>query len=131
VNTIAITADGDRTEYRPGEAFVGAAAWELDEPAQAMEVRLFWFTSGRGIEDAAVVQTVRFDRPGRQGQQAIRFEIPRGPYSFAGKLIALKWAIEAVALPGKASGRLEVAISPSGRAIILGGITRPSGFGRE
>ena len=51
-------------------------------------------------------------RPGLSGTRPFEFEIPRGPYSFSGKLITLAWAIEIVALPGGETERLDLVVGP-------------------
>jgi hypothetical protein len=65
-----------------------------------IEVRLFWYTQGKGTRDVEVVDSLRVDNPEPSGHTRFSFQLPAGPYSFSGRLITLDWAIEAVALPG-------------------------------
>jgi hypothetical protein len=109
----------NRTEFRPGEEILGAAGWQLAQSPKSVEVRLFWYTRGKGTEDVEVVETVRFDNPQREEARPFRFTVPAEPYSFSGKLISLIWALELVALPGKESARLDLTISPTGKEILL------------
>jgi hypothetical protein len=112
------TRDGT-TAFAPGEAVEGTASWQLEKPAQSVELRLFWYTQGKGDQDVGVVATVPFPEPGLQDRRGFRISLPLGPYSFSGKLISLLWALEVVAEPGSRAGRLEVIISPSRREIQL------------
>jgi hypothetical protein len=109
----------NRTAFRPGEEIVGAAGWQLDRPPKSVEVRLFWYTCGKGTQDVGVVDTVRFEQPQREEARPFRFIAPAEPYSFTGKLITLVWALELVVKPGDESARLELTISPTGQPIVL------------
>jgi len=109
----------NRTEFRPGDEIIGAVGWQLDQPAKAIEVRLFWYTKGKGTEDARVLDTIRFDQPATEGAESFRFTAPAEPYSFSGKLISLIWALELVVEPGNKSARLDLTISPTGAEITL------------
>lgn len=77
--------------FQPGEEIAGAAQWRLDRAPQSVEVRLLWHTSGRGIEDVCVVETVRFDVPAQDDTRPFSLVAPDAPYSFSGKLITLEW----------------------------------------
>jgi hypothetical protein len=108
-----------RTGFEPGEELTGTAAWKLDKTPRAVELRLFWFTRGRGNEDAGVVETVRFDRPMPGEARPFRFRLPEAPCSFCGQLISLIWALELVAEPSKEVERLEITIAPGGGVVRL------------
>ncbi len=110
----------DRVAFIPGEDLMGAAYWKVEAPARALEVRLFWFTRGKGTEDAAVVQIVRFEEPQLEEARPFRFRLPAAPYSFSGKLISLIWALELVTEPAKEVQRLEITIAPGGQEVLLG-----------
>lgn len=117
-SVITIELDGGRTAFRPGELLTGSVAWRLDRPAKDLEVRLFWFTQGKGTQDVRVTAIRRLD-VGLHGRGGFRFKLPDSPYSFSGKLISLTWAIEAVAQPGERSARAEIVISPEGKEVRL------------
>jgi hypothetical protein len=120
------TVDGG-VSFLPGETVEGVASWHLDAPPQSIELRLFWYTEGKGDQDVQIVETVSFDQPGKDDRRAFRVRLPAGPYSFSGKLISLSWAFEVVAEPGARAGRCPLVISPAGREILLHpGIQRAS-----
>jgi hypothetical protein len=114
--------------FLPGETVSGRAAWSLDvdegEPASA-ELRLFWYTNGKGTEDVGVVETLTFDRPQRSEQRPFRLALPLEPYSFSGTLISLIWALELVVSTGPRAGEdgeaecREIVMSPTRREILL------------
>lgn len=105
------TSDGG-TWFKPGELIEGRASWHLDSEADAIELRLFWYTTGKGSQDVGVVRTLRTDAPEPSGHRDFSIRIPEGPYSFSGRLITLAWAIEVVALPGGETERLDLRIGP-------------------
>jgi len=112
VNRLEITADGGDTWVRPGGRLTGTATWELVDDVDAIEIRLFWYTSGKGTRDVGLVDERRIERPDRHGSRTFSFQIPDGPLSFTGKLITLSWAVELVALPSEDSGRLDILVGP-------------------
>ena len=112
-------------QFRPGETIRCVAGWRLDEPAEALELRLFWYTAGKGDQDVGVVETERIDGPALEGTRDLSFEAPRSPHSFSGSLITLTWALELVALPSDETARQDLVISPSGREIRLGPAEAP------
>lgn len=100
------------TWFKPGETIEGTVSWQLGEDADAVEVRLFWYTAGKGSRDVEVVETRHMAQPGISGSRSIELEVPRGPYSFSGKLITLAWAIELVVMPTGETERLDLTIGP-------------------
>lgn len=119
MNQIRIGLREDRKTFQPGEEITGAAGWEFASAPKAIEVRLFWFTRGKGTEDVGVVATLRFDNPKPAEARPFQFQLPREPYSFSGKLIALIWAVEAVAIPSNQSARAEFVLAPQEKEILL------------
>jgi len=109
----------DVLAFHPGETIEGAVLWELPKTPSLAEVRLLWFTRGKGTEDGETVATVNFDIPSAGDTRQFSFTAPNGPYSFSGTLIALIWAIEFVAKPGDEFERLEIVIAPEAREIVL------------
>lgn len=112
------TADG-RTAYRPGDRIEGTASWHLERQPRSVELRLFWYTEGRGDQDIEIVETVGFEAPGAEDRRVFSVGLPAAPYSFSGKLISLTWALEVVAEPRGETGRLEITVSPTGAEVLL------------
>lgn len=106
------TTDGG-TWFKPGELIEGRASWHLDGEADAVEVRVFWYTTGKGSQDVEVVRRLRIDSPDTSGHHDFSIRAPKGPYSFSGKLITLAWAIELVVLPSGETERLDLLIGPA------------------
>ena len=109
-----------KNSFAPGEMVQGTVQWNLglDNP-EAIELSLFWQTTGKGTRDVGVVETVKFDNPGSLGRKDFSFKLPTGPYSFSGKLISILWALEAVAWPGERTARRDITVSPTGEEIVL------------
>lgn len=118
---IQVETEGGASSFRPGEAIGGTVRWQLEEAPEEVEVRLLWYTEGKGDGDLEVVQSMAFTSPGKDDRRSFRFRAPEGPFSFSGKLISLVWAVEAVAQPGDWSGRTLIAVSPTGEEILLYG----------
>lgn len=116
---IQVETRGGATAFAPGEVVEGTASWQLETPARSVELRLFWYTEGKGDQDVGVVATVPFPEPALEDRRGFQISLPAGPYSFSGKLISLLWALEVVAEPGPRAGRLEITVSPTRREILL------------
>jgi hypothetical protein len=108
----------DRRAFKPGESVEGRVSWNVDGATSA-EVRLFWYTRGKGTEDVGLVDTVAFPNPQATDQRTFRFTLPEAPYSFSGKLISILWAIELIVEPGSSVERREIVVSPSGREVVV------------
>jgi hypothetical protein len=115
--------------FSPGEAIAGAVLWELPQAPQLAEVRLLWFTRGKGTEDGETVATVKFDSPLAGDTRQFSIPAPNGPYSFSGTLIAVIWAVEFVTKPGGEFQRIEIVIAPGGHEIVLPRIPQPESAG--
>lgn len=115
-----VELDDDRRGFSPGQTIGGGARWEdLPDGTEAVELRLYYFTEGRGTKDTKVAERLRFDAAS-SGAQRFDIETPAGPYSCAGALVSVLWALELVALPGEAhSEPVELSVSPSGAAVEL------------
>ena len=105
------TTDGGHW-FKPGETVEGKVSWHLEDDADAIEIRLFWYTEGKGSQDVEVVDEKRIANPNLHGDRSFRFRVPGEPYSFSGKLITLAWAIELVVLPGGETERMDLLLGP-------------------
>jgi hypothetical protein len=110
------TVDG-RTAFPPGDEIEVDVRWELDEAPQAVELRLVWSTAGKGTTDVRVVRTERIDEPSASEQRRMTLKLPHAPYSFSGKLVAIVWGLELIALPKEESARLEIVIGPNSEEV--------------
>lgn len=110
---------GNRKAFAPGEEISGAVRWEREASPTAAEVRLCWFTRGKGNEDAAVVETVVFEAPQAGDTREFAFVAPEAPYSFSGTLVSLMWVVELVLQPGDEYERISIVIAPGKEEVLL------------
>ncbi len=110
-------ADG-RAAFLPGETIEVDVAWQLEEPAEEVELRLVWSTAGIGARDLGVVGR-RALGAGRSGGARERLRLPDSPYSFSGTLISLRWNLELVVDRGRSSTQLGLVIAPERREVSL------------
>lgn len=120
MSTLNVETTGGHTEFQPGDDIEVELQWELDEPAQAIELRLVWNTAGKGTTDVQVVRVERIEEPSVSDRRRMTLQAPRSPYSFSGKLVSIVWALELVALPKEESARLEIVIGPAGKEVRIG-----------
>lgn len=115
----AISTTNGRKAFEPGESVEVNVEWLFDKPVDAVELRLVWYTRGKGDTDVSVVERVPFELPSQSETRTVTLQLPMAPYSFSGKLISLCWSIELVADDGDASDRLDIVIAPGAREVML------------
>ncbi len=120
MSSLRIATQLQRKTFRPGEEVSGAVGWTVDKEPKSAEVRLFWYTAGKGTRDVGIVAAQRLEAPKSNDERSFAFTLPEAPYSFSGTLISLIWAIELVVDPGGLSERVEITVSPTGEEIVLG-----------
>jgi len=118
---LSIKTEFDNLAYTPGDVLRGEVAWKVDlvENSDGGEIRLFYYTSGKGTRDVETIASQSVDIRVEQGSQAFEFQLPGGPYSFSGKLVSLIWAVEFQVLESEETERLEFVLSPNGVEIDL------------
>lgn len=108
-----------QSAYQPGAVLEGELSWAEQPTPAELSLSLLWHTSGKGTEDAAVVETKTINLSSASGGSSFSFKLPEAPYSFSGSLISLIWAVEAVVLGQNESSQAEFVLSPAGREITL------------
>jgi hypothetical protein len=111
-----LVLERSRASFKPGETAQGTIAWDLAQ-APTIELRVFWRTEGKGTQDLDVVKVVAVPGGGPRGERSFSLPLPKFPYSYAGKLISIRWFLEAVAQPGGESSAIPLVISPTGADI--------------
>jgi hypothetical protein len=110
----------DGNAFVPGETLRGTLQWMDDVAPDAVELRLLWYTEGRGDQDVGVSRTLRIETHSAVGSSPFELEAPSGPYSCSGRLISIRWALEAVTEPSRHTTRVELVLAPGRREVELG-----------
>jgi hypothetical protein len=110
--SMEIALEGGRTAFRPGETVEGTVAWSLPERPVAVELRVFWSTRGKGTEDVGVAHVEPMAGAMAEERRPFRLALPVAPWSYDGRLVAVVWGMELVALPSKRSVSVEIVIGP-------------------
>ena len=117
---IDVQLERSDNSFVPGENVCGSVQWsEMPDDSQSMEVRLIWYTTGKGDRDVDVIAVHTVEAIQSNGQSSFQFEAPDYPHSFSGKLISLVWAIEVIVFPSRHAEVKEITVSPSGSEIIF------------
>jgi hypothetical protein len=117
MNPLSIQLQHDPPAFAPGDVIEGRAEWTLEQPADAVLVRLFWFTEGKGGRDVGIVDEVRFDHPPATYASEFRFTAPQEPWSYDGTLLSIQWGIEIVCKGRKDTERVLLVIAPNRTAV--------------
>ena len=106
--------------YSPGQKLEGEVSWsEVSDGSQSVSIRLIWFTEGKGDRDYKTIDSIEVPVSESSTGATFEFLVPHRPLSFSGKLIALKWAVEAVAKPSNRSALAEFTLSRDSNGIAL------------
>ena len=117
---ITITLNQTPAGFAPGESISGTVEWiELNEKTSRLEIRLIWYTEGKGDTDVAIIETITVDSPSPNGTSTFDFVAPTRPFSFSGKLISLIWAVEVVEFPSRDGSKETLSISSDRNEIML------------
>jgi hypothetical protein len=106
--------------FKPGDRIDGRVSWQLERPPESAELRLFWYTKGKGTQDVENVDSASFATPQIHDERLFSFTLPAQPFSFSGQLISIVWALELLVEPGGHVERLEFVMSPTGREVVPG-----------
>ena len=101
----------ERRDLRPHDTVTGRVAWQLEKEPRDLELRLCWFTSGRGTEESRTIEALPLGDTLR-GERSFSFRLPAEPWSTNGTLVRIAWALEVVA---KKTGSLaveEIVVAP-------------------
>ncbi len=115
---VRLETEHGRTAFEPGEEVRGTAAWTLDTAPASLELKLFWYTAGKGNRDLEVIASQVCDAVA-EGRRELNFQLPAGPYSVSGQLVSVAWAIELVAEPSGEAARIDITVGPGGQEIRL------------
>ncbi len=113
-----------RKDLRPFETVSGRVTWQLESIPPDLELRLFWHTRGRGMTDSGTVAKLKLD-PAAAGARDFTFELPAGPWSLNGTLVAIVWGIELVDGESGGLGCEEFTVSPDRRERTLTRVEAP------
>lgn len=94
----------ERRDLRPHDTVTGRVAWQLEKEPRDLELRLCWFTRGRGTEESQTVEALPLGDSLR-GERSFSFRLPAEPWSVNGTLVQIAWALEVVA---KKTGSLAI-----------------------
>ena len=108
----------ERRDLRPHETVTGRVAWDLEKEPRNLELRLCWFTRGRGTEEARTVEVLPLGDTLR-GERAFSFRLPAEPWSVNGTLVQIMWALEVVAKKTGSLGVEEFVVAPQRSEITL------------
>lgn len=118
--SLMITLADGRSSFAPGEQIRGQVSWQLDQATTWTELRLFWYTQGKGTQDVGVVARERFEQPTTTATIPFAFTAPAHPPSCSGRLVSVCWALELVSSDDQQVPRVDVVIAPGGQEIRLG-----------
>mgnify|MGYP001816930094 CR=1 FL=1 len=118
-DVLTLATESGATSFEPGSEITVRAEWHLEEVPRSVELRLVWYTEGKGSQDVGVVERVLFDAPGDRDSRRQSLQLPTAPYSFSGSLVSLIWAVELLVEPGELSTRLDLDMAPGAREILL------------
>ncbi|PQJ28429.1 hypothetical protein [Rubritalea profundi] len=77
-DSISIQLDQTSSEFQTGTTISGKVIWSAAATTKKIELRLFWFTEGRGTQDIELIEERNWDAQA-QGEQSFEFTLPTEP----------------------------------------------------
>jgi hypothetical protein len=114
----SIILENESAAFQPFDEIRGSLSWSLEKAPKTLQLRLFWFTSGRGTSEAGLVEMKSLPVT-VEGTDSFSFPLPGSPYSVSGSLITLTWALELVAEPIGQVALQEFTLAPGKQALTL------------
>jgi hypothetical protein len=108
----------ERRDLRPHDTVTGRVAWALEKEPRDLELRLCWFTGGRGTEESRTVEALPLGATLR-GERTFSFRLPAEPWSVNGTLVRIAWALEVVAKKTGSLALEEIVVAPQRREMEL------------
>jgi hypothetical protein len=112
----------ERRDLQPHDTVKGRVAWDLEKEPRDLELRLCWFTGGRGTEESRTVEALPLGDTLR-GERSFSFRLPAEPWSTNGTLVRIAWALEVVAKKAGSLAVEEIVVAPQRREIELRELT--------
>lgn len=106
-------------QFEPGQEIAGEAIWADLKTDDRIEVRLVWYTAGKGTRDIEVVRVQPLTSTHAEGRERFALKAPAHPYSFSGKLISIVWAVEAVIMPSGDASTTPIMIGPGAAEVVV------------
>jgi hypothetical protein len=120
---LTIDIEGGRRNFSPAETLAGRVSWTVDFDPKSVELRLFWYTAGKGTQNVGLVTTMPFGTPVRSDRRDFRLNLPEEPFSCSGSLVSIVWALELIVEPAGRTERVEFTMAPGGTEVILANTT--------
>jgi hypothetical protein len=116
---MTIEIEGSRRAFSPGDTLSGRVTWTLESDPKDAELRLFWYTAGKGTQNVGVENAIVFDNPTRRESRDFRMILPNAPFSCSGSLVSIIWALELIIEPSGLTERVNITLAPGGHEVIL------------
>ena len=116
---MTIEIEGSRRAFSPGDTLSGRVTWTLERDPEDVELRLFWYTAGKGTQNVGIQNAIVFDNPRLRESRDFRMIVPNAPFSCSGSLVSIIWALELIIEPGGLTERVNITLAPGGHEVIL------------
>lgn len=116
---MTIEIEGSRRAFSPGDTLSGRVTWTLESDPKDVELRLFWYTAGKGTQNVGVENAIVFDNPTLRESRDFRMILPNAPFSCSGSLVSIIWALELIIEPSGLTERVNITLAPGGHEVIL------------
>jgi len=114
-----IRTEFDNRAFVPGDTLRGTVSWRAGTTPKQVELRLFYYTTGKGTRDVVVFDRRDFEAPLAEDERPFEFTLPAGPPSFSGKLVSLIWSLELGVGDDLLVEDFEFVLSPTGEELNL------------
>ncbi|MBK8010361.1 MAG: DUF3592 domain-containing protein [Deltaproteobacteria bacterium] len=113
IGTLTLALEPLRVNDQPG-TLVGQASWRLNADCDGLELRFFWYVSGKSDHVFRTIEVRPLTNIEPLGTYPFAVAIPESPPAMSGELFTLTWALELVVIGGRDAVRLDLPTDTDG-----------------
>jgi len=99
--------------FVPGSNLTGKIIWNVQTTPSEIVLNLFWHTESKSGVQVEIVATLKSGSKGLKGDWDFSMSLPTGPYSYAGKVFSVAWALELLIEPRLVEVRKKIIVGPN------------------
>lgn len=111
LNKMTLQIKLEDSNCRPGQLLNGTVVWQFDSTPTKLTLEVSWQTSGKGTDDSETIFTEDWSPGSNSGEKKFQFQLPRGPISVHGNLIAIEWQVECTSIRPQATSVMPFVLS--------------------
>lgn len=116
--------------FCPGELLVVKVRWQLPKDNCELSLQVLWETEGKGTDESEAAHEMEWESEKSSGEQTFEVLMPRGPVSFDGNMLKIRWYVDCYVEALGIKARKPLMLSTTGAPIRLPEPVIPAGMAK-